>query len=379
LSPYAEALALLRWRGRPLGQVRLEVAGDCMPALEVWQAASAALGPALPAAALEAWWPRSGSPEPGPLPSATVVICTRHRPDDLRQCLQALLAADLTNVEILVVDNAPADHRTQQVVSEFGVRYAVEPRRGLNWARTRGAELATGDIVIYTDDDVLVAPDWANAIRQPFSDPNVAAVTGLVLAHELETAAQEFFERQTSFGRGYGRRTFMLSNLSPLAAANVGAGASMAFRRAVLTRVRPFALELDAGTAARSGGDTYAFYRLLSLGHQFVYAPEAVVWHRHRRTEAELRATLYGYTLGTLVCWLRCLLQHGELEVLLALAWWLRHHHWQNLADSLRRFPNGYPLRLALAEWGGCLAAPGAYLATRWQERRGLPAGRRPR
>jgi GT2 family glycosyltransferase len=375
LLGYTAVLALLRWRGRPLGQVRLDVNGDRLEGLAVWQAASRALGPILARTVLEEKWGPPAQPNAAPLPSASVVVCTRHRPDDLHRCLSALHHADLEGTEVIIVDNAPSDDQTRQVAHQFPVRYVIEPRRGLNWARTRGAALATGEVVLFTDDDVMVASDWPVNMRRPFADPAVSAVTGLVLPAELETPSQEFSEQQASFSRGFTRRVFTTPRLSPLAAANVGVGASMAFRREVLSRLQLFAVALDGGTPARSGGDTYAFYRLLSLGHSVVYTPEALAWHRHRHTAGELRATLFGYTLGTLVVWLRCLLEHHEVGVLPAAAWWLRHYHWRNLRDSLRRGPRHYPLALALAELGAYLAAPGAYLAARCQERCAVRAG----
>ena len=252
----------------------------------------------------------------------------------------------------------------------FPVTYLVEPRAGLNWARAAGARAASGDVVIYTDDDVVVETGWADAMRAPFAEPSVAAVTGLVLPLELETEAQELFElRYGGFGRGFVRREFTATSHRPLAAGQVGAGAAMAFRRSVLLAHRPFDVELDAGTAARSGGDTYAMYLLLAAGHRVVYTPEAVSWHRHRRTMEELRAQLYGYGVGTYAFFLRCLLQHGEWGVVEAGTHWLRKYHLTQVWRALRGKRGAFPLDLAWAELRGCLAAPAAYRATRRRER----------
>jgi glycosyltransferase involved in cell wall biosynthesis len=287
--------------------------------------------------------------------------------------LDALLPVHRAGAEVLVVDNAPSDNRTRRLMDDYPFGYALEPRPGQNWARARGAMLATGQIVAYTDDDAVADPGWLDGLLRPFADPAIAAASGLVMPSELDTPAQALFEEHARFGRGFAPRIFSLQTLHPAAAANAGTGANMAFRRALVLRHGLFTVELDGGTAARSGGDTYAFYRLLSLGHRVAYVPEALVWHRHRRTLPELRATLYGYSLGTLVCWLRCLIDHGETEVLGACAWWLTHHHLPNVWRALRRRPGALPLSLALAEWQGCLAAPSAYLATRRAER-GRPA-----
>ena len=69
----------------------------------------------------------------------------------------------------------------------------------------------------------------------------------------------------------------------------------MAFRRTGFERFGLFDEALDAGTPARSGGDTEMFSRVLAAGLRIVYEPAALCWHRHRRTWPELCDTLYGY------------------------------------------------------------------------------------
>jgi GT2 family glycosyltransferase len=376
LAGYDQALALVRWRGAPLGTVRLPVHDGRISAAELWQAATGSLSPALKTVALEAMLPAAPASSAA-LPSASIIICTRNRTDDLRRCLDALCAGARPEVEIIVVDNAPSDERTAELTADYPVRYVREMQPGLNWARSRGAREAHGEILIYTDDDVVVDRDWIDAIRAPFTLPQIAAVSGLVLPLELETAAQELFEQYGGFGRGFRRREFTSKTLAPVAAANVGAGANMALRRQLVTQLKLFEVELDGGTPALSGGDTYAFYRLLSLGYRLVYEPRAIVWHRHRRTLAELRAMLRGYSVGTFVFLLRCLLLHGDAQAIYAGWSWLREHHLRQLWRGLRHHPDALPLDLTLAELRGVLQAPRAYRACRRRERaapRSMPA-----
>src|SRR5262245_9979622 len=53
---------------------------------------------------------------PTPLPSLSVAVCTRDRPDDLALCLDALSQLEPSPLEILVIDNAPRTERTEQLV-----------------------------------------------------------------------------------------------------------------------------------------------------------------------------------------------------------------------------------------------------------------------
>src|SRR6266567_2037807 len=83
-------------------------------------------------------------------------------------------------------------------------------------------------IVAFNDDDALPDPNWLRVLLRNFADPLVVCVTGLTMPMELETEAQEWFERCSSFVRGFTRTVYDQTRLHPLAAGKVGAGANMA-------------------------------------------------------------------------------------------------------------------------------------------------------
>ena len=307
-----------------------------------------------------------GLDPPQVLPPATVVICTRERPDDLRRALKAVAALDPAPAEVLVIDNAPATPRTLEVVQSFpSCRYVREDRRGLDAARNRALAEAGSPVVAFTDDDAAPEPGWLGALLEPFADPRVMCTTGLTLPLELETEAQEWFERLSPFGRGFERRLFDGTRDDPVAVARAGAGANMALRRSVLEQVGPFDEALDAGTETRSGGDHEMFGRILAAGFRIVYEPRAVSWHRHRRTWEELREAIHGYGVGVYAMWTRRLIVDRELGVLRHAARWLRLVQIPRLWRSLRLGPESVPLDLLLAELRGCCAGPQAYAAAR--------------
>lgn len=371
LGAYDRAFVLLRWRGLPIGSVWLDVIDGRLPAADLWQAAHARHGRAITHAMAADALPCPAEPplDDVSLPSATVAVCTKDRPDDLRRCLAALCALTPPAHEILVVDNAPSDERTASVCRDFPVRYVREDVKGLNWARTRAAREARGEVIAYTDDDATPDRRWLEALLVPFRHPAVAAVTGLVLPLELETDGQELFEQYCGFSRGFRQRVFDARRISPLGAANVGAGASMAIRRQLVNDLGLFRVELDAGTAAQSGGDTFAFYRLLSLGHRIVYSPAAIAWHRHRQSPRDLVQVLRSYSVGTYVFLLRCLLFHGETGAIqVGFGWFLGHHVRQLLRRAIGR-ANAQPFGLTLAEIQGVLMSPWALWKTLRRER----------
>jgi len=303
--------------------------------------------------------------------AATVAICTRERPDDLTHALEAVCALQPAPVDILVVDNNPVTPRTQEVVARFTkARYVRENRPGLDAARNRALREASTPVVAFTDDDAAPEPAWLRHLLQPFEDPRVFCTSGLTLPLELETPAQEWFERYSPFGRGFERIVFDGVHDDPMAVARIGAGANMALRRSLLQRVGEFDEALDAGTPTRSGGDHEMFGRILAAGYRIVYEPRAVSWHRHRRTWAELRSTLHGYGVGVYAVWTRRLLYERELGVLRHASRWLYYAQMPRLWHALRHDPESVPLDLVLAELRGCVAGPAAY----WSARRRVRA-----
>lgn len=301
----------------------------------------------------------------------TVAICSHERPAEIRRTLAAVTHLDPAPLEILVIDNAPRTTGTQDVVAEFaGVRYVSEPRRGLDCARNRALSEARGDIVAFTDDDAAPEPSWLGRLVRPFTSSLVWCATGLVLPAELNTDAQEWFERYSSFSRGFRRRVFVGRDHDGLSVGSIGAGANMAVRRSVLTELGGFDEALDAGTAARSGGDHELFGRILAAGYNIVYEPAAVSWHRHRRTWPELRDTLRGYGTGIFAVVTRRVLRDREPAALVHGLRWFCRHYFRTLGRTFLRRPNAVPRDLIFAEVAGCVAGPVAYARSMREARR---------
>jgi GT2 family glycosyltransferase len=298
-------------------------------------------------------------------PSATVAICTRDRPEDLARALPAVLAA-AGGRHVLVVDNCPSSDRTRDLVRAHpGVRYVCEQTPGLNAARNRALAEAETDVVAFTDDDAVPEPAWLDALLANFDHPMIMAVTGLTLPLELETPAQEWFQRYTPFGRGYFRHEFDPLHCSAHSAGQIGAGASMAIRRDVTALAGGFDERLDAGTPTRSGGDHEMFTRILDAGYRIVYEPAAVSRHRHRRSWDELQITIHGYGVGVYAMWTARVLERHDLSVLRQAFRWAARVQMPALAGAVFRRPGAPPLDLVLAELRGCALGPWAW----WQSR----------
>jgi glycosyltransferase involved in cell wall biosynthesis len=236
-------------------------------------------------------------------PDLSVVICTRNRAQSLEQCIQRLMNSSDKRFELIVVDNAPDDDRTESVVAKFpGVRYIKEERKGLDIARNTGAFSASHSIIAYTDDDVLVDEDWIKNLKHSFHNPMTMAVTGQVFPYELETESQYIFEKHWSFNKGYVPVTFdhkyFLNHVSyGVPAWDVGAGANMAFRKEIFRLAGWFDERLDVGASGCSG-DSEFWYRILAEGWNCDYLPYLFVYHQHRKTKEELDRQLFYYMRG---------------------------------------------------------------------------------
>jgi glycosyltransferase involved in cell wall biosynthesis len=314
-------------------------------------------------------------------PSASVIVCTRDRADQLAACVTAVLGQEYPDFEIIVVDNAPVNDEVARLVSRLraagtrGVplRHVVEPRPGLSWARNAGLTAASGTIVAYLDDDEHPDRHWLAELARGFTmGRRVAGVSGLVLPAELDTPAQDLYEQfgGHSKGRGFTAAVFDKAShtsqhpLYPLPA--FGVGASMAFDRAALTRVGGFDVALGAGTPARAGEDTAAIADVMLDGGTFVYWPGALMWHVHRRTLPEVERQLNGYGSGLTAFYTRALLRRpGHLATLARLA----PQALRDLrgGDSVRTatMRADYPDSLRRAARRGMLAGPVRYLRSR--------------
>jgi glycosyltransferase involved in cell wall biosynthesis len=265
------------------------------------------------------------------VPFASIVIGTRERPHSLAATLDGVLALEYPRFEVIVVDNASTTDRTRELVGSRyadvpAIRYVREPVPGLAAAHNRGLAEARGEIVAFTDDDVLVDRRWLLELARGFElDNHVGCVTGLILPTELETPAQVWLERWVRLNKGYEPKLFDLGShrppgkLFPYAAGTFGSGANMAFRTDALRSVGGFDPATGTGSRARGGDDLAGFFSILSVGLTLAYQPAAIVRHAHRREAEDLRTLMFDYGAGLGAFLTKIVVDRPEL--LLDIAW----------------------------------------------------------
>ena len=382
LDDHEFILVLVRLHGVPIGYVKVPATGGvCSPDLLI-KGIIQSHGQAVVSHQLEDCLATTGSGRgfelrglsdavhpvyQGPTPRVTVAVCTRDRTAYVGKCLDSLRLLDYPNVDLLVVNNSPSSNDTERLVKERypDFRYFFEPRPGLNWARNRAITEARGEIIAFTDDDVLVDPGWVKGLVSAFAEnPCVMAVTGLVVPYELETEAQILFESRGGFGRGFVRKCFQGDPEAGRQLATIfgdtgkfGTGANMAFRKALFDEIGFFDPALDVGTLTHGGGDLEMFFRVVKHGYALVYEPSAMVRHRHRREYSELRTQLNGWGAGFFSYLIRGFLSYpderlGFIKIVMRTLGW----HVFRLIKSILT-PCEFPRDLMVADLNGSLSS----------------------
>src|SRR4051794_12582271 len=314
-------------------------------------------------------------------PFATVVIATRDGEATLGATLDSLLALEYPAFEVVVVDNASRGEGVRELVARYAdaartIRCVREDRPGLAVAHNTGLAHAAGEIVAFLDDDVIADPRWLAEIGKGFeAADDVACVTGLIMAAELESPAQLWIEGYWGFAKGFERRVFDSRRppgepLYPFTAGVFGSGANMAFRADALRALGGFDPGLGTGSPALGGDDLAIFFDVIAAGHRLVYEPTAVVRHRHRRDYESLKRQAYGYGVGLTAYLAKTLMDDPRrtLQLSLRAPWALAHILHPSSAKNAGR-PTGLPPELQRIERRGMLVGGFAYLRSRWQRR----------
>lgn len=330
-------------------------------------------------------------------PFVSVIVPTHNRPHTLLPCLLSLLALRYPRYEVIVVDNAPTTPETAELVQGIirdapQVRYLREDRPGPSWARNCGMRAARGDILAFTDDDVMADSHWLVELVRGFTRAgNVVCVTGCNLPLELETPSQFWYEAyggvhwfQEDGGArwDFTPRIFDLKDhrattpLYPYRAGIFGGGSSMAFTAAFLRSVQGFDLALGGGDSLHSGEDIEVFFQAVIHGYTLAYAPTALIYHQHRRDYQALQKQIYNYGLGITAYLTKSLLGAPRLlPDFFAQACTAYFRSFFKRQRQSRKLPLHYPKELVKIRRRGMWHGPIAYLRSRRLARKMVSEG----
>jgi len=201
----------------------------------------------------------------------SICIATYRRPEGLSRLLDSLDRLKLSigiQVEVIVVDNDCEESAASVVQSRSGslgpIRYCVEPRQNIALARNRALSEASGEWVLFIDDDEVADENWVSEYLKLAEREPCDGAFGPVLIR-LEEVVTPWLDVETFYAR---RRhpTGELLGMGDLYTSN-------ALVRRRLFDERSF----DPAYGLTGGSDSELFGRMLRSGARFLSCDEALV------------------------------------------------------------------------------------------------------
>lgn len=220
----------------------------------------------------------------------SVVVPSRDRPAMLDRCLASLRNALRVGDELVVVDSASVHaDAVARVAAEHGARLVRCDEVGVNRARNAGWTVTTNQLVLFTDDDVEVATDWADAYaRAADAHPEATFFTGWIGARAGQETrwlvAMKLDEHPAL--------------LTPATRGTIGHGASLGVRRTALVDIGGWDEAMGSGGVFGSSPETDLFDRLFAAGGCGWYVADARAWHDQWRGIGDMVRLQYRYGIG---------------------------------------------------------------------------------
>lgn len=213
----------------------------------------------------------------------SIIIPTYNRAKMLGMTVESFVKQNYPKdqFELIIADNNSRDE-TKDVIAEWqskssvAIRYIFEKRQGVHYARNSAAKLAKGDILYFTDDDMLADEELIKNLIRTFSmDYNVASATGKVLPKWEVTPPEWILKLCNNYLLSLNDRVEQLI-ISPN---DVGVfSCHQAVLKDVFFKSGGFNPENTAGEWI-GDGETGLNIKIKELGYSFAYNGESVIYH----------------------------------------------------------------------------------------------------
>jgi GT2 family glycosyltransferase len=217
-------------------------------------------------------------------PRVSIIVLTASGARHLPECLDSLREHTwpAEDTEVIVVDNGSVEDPTRIAKRHYPRVRVTRAGRNLGFAagNNAGARLATGDWLVFLNDDTRVGPRWLDELMAVARRRNAASVGALITDWTGERV--DFAGGLVNFeGRGYSLgHGLPLSQFAPKESPLLfGCGAAVLFRRDIFEETGGW----DEATFAYYE-DVEFGWRLWLLGHEVWLAPDARVYHKHHGT-----------------------------------------------------------------------------------------------
>jgi len=209
---------------------------------------------------------------------ASVIILAWNGMGYLEACLNAVLAQDYPDFEVIVVDNDSTDGSADFVAAQYPQVRLIRNERNLGFAAGNniGLRAADGDVLVLLNQDTEARPGWLAALVEAVQDPTVGIV-GCKLLYPDGTIqhAGGFIADERGLSGHFGHRESDAEQYNVIRDTDFVTGAAIALTRATLARIGP----LDEGFARAYYEDVDWCYRARAAGLRVFYYPQAVAVH----------------------------------------------------------------------------------------------------
>lgn len=235
----------------------------------------------------------------------SIIICTRDRASRLARTLQAFQALEVPadwRVELIIADNGSSDETANVVINAshptIEIRHVYVPRRGKSRAQNTALAVARGEALLFTDDDVVPAPNWLECMARPLVERRCEAVAGrILLSPELRRSWQTHMHG------------IWLADVPVLGADSPElVGASMGIHRTVFGKIDGFDEELGPG-ASGFGEETLLWMQMKEAGLRIAAVNDTFVTHQPDPSRL-MRS-----------CWLAAAARYGHTHAYLTYHW----------------------------------------------------------
>ena len=181
--------------------------------------------------------------------------------------------------------------------------------------KNAGAREAKTDLVVFLDDDVVVAPDWPEKITAVFSDPSVGICSGPSLVPpDVGLFARLAGTALSSPAAGYVAFRYTAGKTQPLAIKwSKIIGCNSAYRKKVWEEIKGFPADFWPGE------EMIAAFRAQQAGHKLMFHPDAWVYHYPRQSPQKFWKQMHGYG-ATRIRLVRAGVEN-EISTLAPMAW----------------------------------------------------------
>jgi glycosyltransferase involved in cell wall biosynthesis len=215
-------------------------------------------------------------------PFVSVIICSKNRHDLLLKAVDSVVRCDYApdKVEIIVVEES------EKPLPVEGVKYVYLPPKnlGLGYTRNRGIANAFGEIIAFTDDDVIASKEWLKELVFTFEDPEVMGVAGLVRTQRGSAVN----ETEEILGLPGGGLKALERSGGKIVATGLLSTCNLAYRKRVFDEFS--FLETSFG---KFGGEDWFLGKQVSGKYKTVFNPKAVIYHKPKATLSRLVHTYY--------------------------------------------------------------------------------------